>query len=83
MRIFLCRHYLHIVLRGLPHVGHDLEVALVGDRLNAQLGQAGGAIGGFLFRGTTGAIAAVGLGWWAVDQLSRGGKPLPPQQQVR
>ena len=47
------------------------------------LAVAGGAIGGFIFRGTPGVIAAVGLGGWAVDPLSRGGAMPPPQQQAR
>jgi len=66
--------------RALDQVEQRARTAVVAEtKANAftllTLSVAGGAIGGFLFRGTSGVVAAVGLGWWAVNKLSSGGAP--------
>lgn len=37
------------------------------------LALAGGAVGGYLFKGTTGLVVAGIIGYWAVNQLATGG----------
>lgn len=72
--------------RALDQVEARARQAVVAETKNnaytlLTLSVAGGAIGGLLFRGTAGAIAALGLGWWAVNKLSGGGSATPPPQQ--
>lgn len=74
--------------RALDQVEQRARQAVVAEtKTNAYtlltLSVAGGAIGGFLFRGTAGVLAAVGLGWWAVNKLSQGSGAPPPPPQAR